>query len=217
MKYLYLFICLIAGQTAFAQYGEKVGPLTGNPALQAKSIKKNANSKINVGTFDSTFIYTSDTINLPFFDEFSSNKFQQYVDDFPGATSSDLVHHLLDMGDNPISVDSFYTQQITFKRIFDVQLGTTTDILFPSAQVKIGELATYPVAHLITDVYRPYYVYDTISTALSTDATPDTVYIVGAEVFQDSARQFFTNLNDPSSIWLDNPSITDGKLPKFNL
>ena len=50
---------------------------------------------IKSNTFDSTFIYTLDTLNLPIFDEFSTDKFQKYNAGFsdPGVTSI-LVYHL---------------------------------------------------------------------------------------------------------------------------
>ena len=108
MRYLFTFICVIATLTSFGQYGEEVGPLTGNPALLAKKSSK-VNAKINVGTFDSTFIYLSDTLNLPFFDEFSTSKFQEYVDDFPNADSSQKIYRLLAMSDVALPNTVLYT------------------------------------------------------------------------------------------------------------
>ena len=218
MKYIFFFICLIAAQTSFAQWGEEVGPLAGNPALQAKSARnaQNATSKVNVGTFDSTFIYTSDTLSLPFFDEFSSNRFQQYVDNFGGGSVTfDKVYRLLNMSNAPISNDSLYTQQPTFRRTVDIEAGgPPTDVEFASIEVKWGSLATYPVAHLVTDVYPPYYIYDTLLTTLGTDLTPDTVWIVGAEIFQDSATQFFANIQDLNSYWLDDEAYHNYSMGK---
>ena len=61
---------------AFTQ-GEEIGPLMGNPQLQ-KNVQKNI-LKMNDGTFDSTFIYTQDTISLPVFDEFSTMPITQML------------------------------------------------------------------------------------------------------------------------------------------
>ena len=77
---------------AFTQ-GEEIGPLMGNPQLQ-KNVQKNI-LKMNDGTFDSTFIYTQDTISLPVFDEFSSDKFQKYNADYTDVgVTFDKVYHL---------------------------------------------------------------------------------------------------------------------------
>ena len=142
MKYLFTIICVLAGLTSFAQYGEEVGPLTGNPALQSKGLH-NTSSKINVGTFDSTFIYTSDTLEMPFFDEFSLNKFQLYFDDFGNPlVTFDKVYRLLDMLDVPVSTDSLYTGQQTFRKVWDEQTLVSTVIPFASTQIKIGENQT---------------------------------------------------------------------------
>lgn len=203
MKYLFTFIGLIAGLSSFGQYGEEVGPLTGNPALQAKNGNK-INAKVNVGTFDSTFIYTSDTLSMPFFDEFSTNRFQQYNAAYTDlGVTFDKVFRLLDMSDIPMSVDSLYTQQQTYRRVVDLEAITTTDILFSATQVKVGDLSSYPVNHVVTDVFPPFYIYDTLLTTNGVDLNPDTVWIVGAEIFQDSATQFFTDINDLNSFWLD--------------
>ena len=48
---------------------ESVGPVMTNPALHGKHPELLA-AKVNAGTFDSTFVYTSDTIVLPIFDDF---------------------------------------------------------------------------------------------------------------------------------------------------
>lgn len=203
MKYLFTIICVIAGLTSFAQYGEEVGPLTGNPALQSKGLQ-NAASKVNTGTFDSTFIYTSDTLDMPFFDEFSLNKFQVYIDSYgnPDVTS-DTVYRLLDMFDVPVSTDSLYTGLLTFRKVWDEQTLMSTEIPFTSIQIQIGDLSSYPVTHFQTSVYPPFYIFDTLQTTNGVDLNPDTVWIVGAEFFQDSATQFFDILDDTSSYWLD--------------
>jgi hypothetical protein len=48
-------------------------------------------------------------------------------------------------------------------------------------------------------VYPPYYIYDTIGIV----DEPDTVWIIGPDVKQDSATQFFMTISDPTKIWAD--------------
>ena len=186
---------------SWAQY-EEVGPIMGNPTLQAQGKKQFV--KVNAGTFDSTFIYFQDTIDLPVFDDFSSNKFQTYHDDYtePGVTSV-LVYSVLDDVDIPIPAGDFYTQQVTFRRVYTISTTTSEDFDLTPTPLKIGSLMSYPVTHIPTDGYPPYFIYDTISAPGGTDLSPDTIWITGPDIFQDSARQFFAPIVDPEMIWID--------------
>ena len=139
MKISFLLITfLIVSLTVLAQGGEETGPLTGNPSLM-----KNQNkviSKVNVGTFDSTFIYISDTIVLPIFDDFSSNKFQTYGANYTDiGVTFDKEYKLLETSApfDPLSNSELYTAQQTFRRTFDVANGTASDDYFPSIQIQI--------------------------------------------------------------------------------
>ena len=198
MKNLGLIICLaLLGHGVLAQ-DEGTVPMAGNPQLQMNA---NLNLiKANANTFDSTFIYTLDTITLPVFDEFTTNKFQTYNADYtdPGVTSV-LVYHLHDSLNVPVTTGEVYSLQPTFKRTVDVGNSIVTDEYFDPIQVMLGDLSSYPVTHITTNVYPPYYIFDTVDFVNDVDTT----YITDAEVFQDSARQFFTSINDPSKIWME--------------
>ncbi len=172
-------------------------PIMGNPVLQAKS--KQVAAKANPGTFDSTFVYTTDTIDLPIFDEFSSSKFQKYDADYsdPGVTF-DKVFALQDMAGVPLHVDSQYYAQPTYRITVDLANATTVQVPLDEIQIRIGDLSSYPVTHVPTDVYPPYNIYDT----LDFPNDPDTVWLV-PDIVQDSATQFFAPVNDPEMIWLD--------------
>lgn len=201
IHWISLSICLLAAQFGWTQV-EETGPLTGNPELQMKA--RNQFAKVNAGTFDSTFIYLQDTIDLPIFDEFSSNKFQSYTEDFlaPGVTF-DKVFRVLDITDVPIPTDEFYVPQPTFRRTFTVSTSTSDDAVFAATPLKITSLATYPANYVTTDAYPPYYIYDTINAPGDVDADSDTLFVLGATIFQDSATQFFAPIADPSKIWID--------------
>jgi hypothetical protein len=201
IHWISLSICILTAQFGWTQV-EETGPLTGNPELQMKA--GNQFAKVNAGTFDSTFIYIQDTIDLPIFDEFSSNKFQQYEDDFaaPGVTF-DKVYKITDLANVPIPNDDFYVTQATFRRTFTISTSTSNDVAFSPTSLKITSLATYPPAYVTTDVYPPYYIYDTINVPGDVDANPDTLFVLGPNVFQDSATQFFAPIADPNKIWID--------------
>jgi hypothetical protein len=200
MKSFTLFLCFFAlGLNSFSQ-NEEIGPLLSNPELIGKS-KLKAIQKVNQGTFDSTIMYVSDTLDLPFFDEFSKNHFQQYNAGFsdPGVTS-DKKYRLLDnLTTQPIAIGQFYSDQVTFRRTYDVVTSTYIDAPFLATQLKVGDLTNYPVNYATTDLYPPYYIYDTIGAP----DVSDTVWITSPEFFQDSATQFFVNINDVNAYWLD--------------
>lgn len=189
----FLFVCFFT----FSQ-DEEVGPIMANPHLLKT---KTPQIKANPNTFDSTFIYTSDTITLPIFDEFSSSKFQTYTADYLDAgVTFDKVYELLDMSDVKLANDELYTMQQTFRRTVNVASGVITDVNFTPIQIKIGDLSSYPVTHIPTNVYPPFNIIDTVDYPNPSD----TLWILDAEIYQDSATQFFTNVVDPNLIWLDN-------------
>ena len=201
MNKFIIFISFLSFTLIGWSQGEEVGPLTGNPQLLAKKAHV---LKINEGTFDSTFIYTQDTISLPVFDDFSSNKFQSYDADYLDAgVSSDQVFALLDGSNNPLAFDAVYTTQVTYRTTYTVSTSSSANVNFSSTSVQIGDLSSYPVIHVATGVYPPFYIYDTINTPADTDLTPDTVWLVGPDIYQDSATQFFAPVNDLSKIWMD--------------
>ncbi len=194
--WIVVFACLY-GLSAFGQ-GEGVEPMTGNPQLMAKGLKK---MRVNAGTFDSTFIYTSDTIDLPVFDEFSKSKFQVYNAGYgdPGVTF-DKVYRLLDNAtSNPYPNTAYFTTQPQYRYTVDVANSNVTQTLLPDSIVRIGDLSSYPVVHVPTTVYMPYAIYDTIDFPNPVD----TIWMTDPDVYQDSATQFFAPVNDPGLIWLD--------------
>jgi hypothetical protein len=84
----FLFVVSSASISFYSQHLE-AGPLTQNVHLS-----KTKTLKAFGDTFDSTFVFIPDTIQLPFFDDFSTNKFQQYNGDLtaPGITSELFIN-----------------------------------------------------------------------------------------------------------------------------
>ena len=108
----------------------------------------------------------------------------------------------------PLNNNVLYTAQQTFTRTFDVANGTASDAFFPEVSIQIGDLLSYPVSYSTTDVYPPYYIYDTIDYPND----PDTIWILDAEIFQDSATQFFAPISDPDLIWLDSEAFLNNTM-----
>ncbi len=199
-KYMILLAFLCSAVIGWTQ-GEEVGPLTGNPQLL--QLKVNV-VKVNAGTFDSTFIYTQDTISLPIFDDFSSNKFQSYNANFTDVgVTFDQVFALLDPLNIPLAANAAFTTQVTFRTTYVISTSNAINVDFATTSIQVGDLSSYPVAHVTTNAYPPYYIYDTINTPSDTDLSPDTVWIVGPDLVQQSATQFFAPVNDLTKIWID--------------
>ncbi|MFA7274651.1 MAG: T9SS type A sorting domain-containing protein [Crocinitomicaceae bacterium] len=178
---------------------EKELPLLGNQELMSRS-NHVGELKSNGGTFDSTFMYTTDTLQLPFFDEFSKNKFQQYNAQFsdPGITF-DKKYALLDLANVPLPTGSIYSLNATYHRYVNVANGTYTDTLFPSIDINVGSLNSYPVTYNSTPAFPAFIIIDTIDFPNS----EDTIFVFDNTVGQDSATQFFKQIDDPKALWLD--------------
>ena len=174
--------------------GMEVGPIMQN----GKLTKVNHDLKTTGSTFDSSFVFIQDTLQLPFFDDFSTNKFQAYLGDFNAVgVTSELYYQLTDpVTDQPLPNNIYYTNQITFKRKYDIVTNTFEDSLFLPTQVRVSDLSIFPVQNTLINLYPPYYLFDTIGESLN---LIDTVWVVNPPYFQDSARIFFQPINDPSN------------------
>jgi hypothetical protein len=176
----------------------EVGPVTRNTHISYTK----GQLKLFGDTFDSTFVFVPDTIQLPVFDDFSTNKFQQYNGDInaPGVTS-ELFYQLT----NPVTLlpldnSLVYTGQVTFKRTFDIVSTVFTDSIFGTTNVRVGDLSSYPPQYSELELYPPYFIFDTINDPGN---TVDTIWVTNPPYVQDSARIFFQPVNDPQKIWLD--------------
>src|SRR3989338_3718328 len=86
--------------TAFAQH-ESVGPITRQFFGKAGMHHTRASNPI-----DSTYVYNLDTLTLPFFDEFSKSRFQQYnAQPSEPNVSEQLFYQLVDPTDVPLPAD----------------------------------------------------------------------------------------------------------------
>lgn len=184
-------------QLVFAQDGE--GPIMVNADLFHKKTQSN---KVLANSFDSTFIYITDTLGLPFFDEFSRNRFQTYDASFGDANVSDtLYHRMLDEFTlTPLDPNTVLTDSNTFRAEYDIVNDTTIYYPFDSTRFQYDDLVDYAPNHIQTYAYPPYNIYDTIGGG-SND--PDTVWIANPEYIQDSARIFVAKINEPDKLWLN--------------
>ncbi|MFM7299890.1 MAG: hypothetical protein ACKO1R_01980 [Crocinitomicaceae bacterium] len=180
----------------FAQQLE-YGPLSTNPSLQ-RNIKKQTGS-----TIDSMFVFSTDTLQLPLFDDFSSNKFQTYTPDLSDPSITNILYYKLTdpITFLPLDTDITFTNQQTFKRIFNLETGTFVDSNFNSVLVTVADLTNYPVQYEQLSLFPPFYLFDSING--TNVNTTDTVWLTNPPYYQDSARVFFQSVADQSKYWLD--------------
>lgn len=194
---LFLYIIVFLNAYAFSQTIE-VGPVTKNFHIQ----QKNKSTKSTTNTFDSTFVFISDTIQLPFFDDFSTNRFQEYQGDYNAiGITSEVFYKLTDPNTlGPLPSGIFFTNQSTFKRTFDLTINSITDSAFSSTPIRVGNLSSFPAQYEVLDLYPPYFIFDTIGDPGN---SIDTVWVSNTSFTQDSARIFYQPINNPSKIWID--------------
>ena len=152
---------------------------------------------------DSTFIYKLDTLALPIIDDFSQNRFQQYDFEFddPGVVS-EVFYALLNAQDEPLPAEANFTTIPTYLIEITLQPSIVRDTtFFPPTTVKYSTLNEYPVVHDEIEVYPRYILIDTLDLQ---KPAPDTIWINANIRFQDSARVFFADINDPNAYWIDN-------------
>jgi hypothetical protein len=195
MKYLVLFTFSLCFSVLFGQH-EVIQALT-----KGKSNQSTVPVKRNSCSIDSSFIYSADTLELPFLDEFSKTHFQQYETNFsdPGTTS-EKYYKLTDLGGNKLPNTERYSAQQTMRKIFNMTELTVVDEVFPTVDIKVADFCAYPVNYSTTSVYPPYIIYDTLGFVNE----PDTIWLTEVDYFQDSAVQFFAKLSDKNAYWLDN-------------
>lgn len=174
---------------------ELLSPIRVNNDITPSLIQKSG-----ANSFDSTFIYTTDTLSLPLFDEFSKNNFQIYSTDYsaPNVTE-EKFYVLLDLANNPLPANSIFSTVETYRKELNLTTGETVQTPLPSVDIKIGNFTNYPPVYTTTTVYPPYTIWDTINPSNPSD----TIFSTTDLATQDSAIQFFVQLNDPSKFWLD--------------
>lgn len=195
-----LLICSIAFLFSFGAYTQDgVSPITANPDLFGKEklmLKSLANS------FDSTIIYVTDTLTLPFFDDFSRNNFQKYDAEVGDAGLTDTLFYkmLQTDGVTPVNVDLELTEVKTYRSTYDPVLDTTILLYYDSTVFLYDDLSVYEPNYTSTYGYPPFFVYDTLD---GSGNPVDTIWVTNPEYTQDSARVFVKQINEPTKLWLN--------------
>lgn len=198
----------------FIHAQDYVTPLIANPEIQSESIDE-VMHKVgnNQKSIDSTVFFITDTLSLPFFDEFSKNNFQQYdPNPLQSGLTSELFFSLLDEDtDIQLPNSAIYTDTQTYRLEVDLINDTVITYYFDSTRFNYASLYEYPVNYENTFGYPPYYVIDTIDVVPN---EPDTIWFSNPKFRQDSARVFTKIINDPSKLWLNHEAYHNYRFAK---
>lgn len=196
MKYLLLIITLSVSVTYYAQDG--ISPLVTNPSLYKES---QLIEKSGTNGFDSTIVYLTDTLSLPFFDDFSRDKFQNYDDTIGVNPMGDtLFYRLLNKTDStPLAHDTAFTSIKTYTSTYDPIADTTILVYFDSTEFLYSDLSHYPPDYQLKYGYPTYIIFDTLGGSNPSD----TVAVTDIQFVQDSARIFFDTIHNSTKLWLN--------------
>lgn len=197
MKLLFFSISVLFAIGLYAQDG--LSPITANPDLFGK---EKIMQKSLINSFDSTVVYVSDTLSLPFFDDFSRNNFQKY-DAQPGdaGLTEELFYKMLQTdGVTPMDASEEFTETKTYRVTYDPVLDTTIFNYFDSVVFLYDDLSVYQPNYSSTYGFPPFYLYDTLD---GSGSPADTIWIEDVEFKQDSARVFYKQINEPTKLWLN--------------
>jgi hypothetical protein len=197
MKLITALVFLFTFTFSFGQDSE--GPIMQNADLFDK---KPIKTKVLANSFDSTFVYLTDTISFPFFDEFSRNNFQKYDADYTdGNVTEQLFHRMLDENTEvALSPNSVYVDSATFRSEYDVANDTTFIYRYDSTRFLFDDLSSYAPNHILNYGFPPFIVRDTLD---GMGNVSDTIWLSNPEFVQDSARIFIAEINDTSKLWLN--------------
>jgi hypothetical protein len=153
-----------------------------------------------VKSIDSLIIYSVDTLQLPIFDDFSTNRFQKYDSSLTGNIQNTLYYSIKHkFTGKPFYEFENYTFNKSFTSIHNVNTKKDTSILNKSITVTVFNLTTYPPTFQDKTIYPAYSYLDTIGLKNSHDS----IKINTKDVLLDSARVFFKKLKDNNAIWID--------------
>ncbi|MCO5267700.1 MAG: T9SS type A sorting domain-containing protein [Brumimicrobium sp.] len=203
MKQIFLVFFTLSMFPLWAQDG--VSRITVNPDLFKTQKEVSAiKDKSLVNSFDSTVVYLTDTLTLPFFDEFSRDNFQEYNATLGDPTLGEkLYYRMLDENTSlPLDPDTKLTNTKTFKSIYDPILDTTIYYYFDSIRFLYDDLSKYAPDYILNYAYPPFYVLDTLD---GSGDPADTIWLNASkwDFVQDSARIFFDTIHAPTKLWLN--------------
>lgn len=179
-------------------------PMMINPYLEDQFEMKSGHS------VDSTFQYNYSNLEIPIFDDFSTNKWVDYITDYTAANvTSILYYHLYDVNNSThVSPSLGLCDSISaHKKTVVINGGVVTDSIYTNFltgfPVLVNDLNNFPIASEppIILYNECYILIDSLVDGLLV-GDQDTIF--NAPTYsQDSARVFTANITDTNQIWID--------------
>ncbi len=194
-----IFLCL----HFFGFSQESLEPLKTN-----FQIINNHSMKMNGLNNNDNYIFLIDTIDLPVIDDFSTDKFLDYVVDSTNNVTDSTWYTLFDLNGNLILDNSTYMTSPSFKYIYDsVEVnGIDTMVIIVVENISdtliTYDISSYPIQIDTIEVWPNITFIDSTWT----DIDPDLSFEDNnPDLFQDSLVLFFieSNEQDLNKIWID--------------
>ena len=201
-------ICFLLSFTAGAQ--EALEPLKYNPALLNRGEASSAASTSERGNrsgheLDGSYIYKIDTLDLPFIDDFSTDKFKKFNATSGDANVSDTVFYRILISGNPDLSGNRYVSDTVFNLTYDSVGGNLVETKMATTPLTISvcNLDAYPIACQAEEVWVDLVEIDSLWTGTSPDLI---TFSPSFDFEQDSIQIFFvdTTAEDLKKLWADN-------------
>jgi hypothetical protein len=167
-------------------------PIT-NPVLFPAGGNQIANNKVEIS--EENFIFLYDTLDLPFIDDFSTNRQRKRITDLTDSRLTDSVFYKLFIGGRPFPDTVGFTEDSTFKYLVNQQGDTNSRQANLSITIQFSDLTD------CTADYQNYVVFPAYNYSEQAGVPKDTVY-VNARFRQDSVT-LFTVAPNPADLWTD--------------
>jgi hypothetical protein len=202
-KILSLLLFFVMSQYMLAQHEEQV-PLIQNHQLVSNQLLQKE------GAIHNRFIYLFDTIQLPFLDEFTTNKFKQFnaITSDPNVTNETFFR--LAQSGNPLPMGTEFSLDTTFTFQYylvpDINgndsVALVNKIPFPAQLITVFNIDAFPVTFEDVEVWPNYNHYDSLWTGSSPD---EVITQFPIDLFQDSATIYFVHpvAADAAILWKD--------------
>jgi hypothetical protein len=208
LRYIFFAFSVLSTNFLFAQ--ESIKPLTNNPILIEKQSKETP-FKSNREGVNEIFIYTTDTLDLPIIDDFSSDRFRKFnaTPNTPGIQDTTL--YFLFYNGEPIHPDT--AKYITLQNYTLIFNEVNEEIQIDSIpmdslviQVSNMDLENFELTDEI--VWNGYNIIDSTSI----NGKIDTIYFVNFQYTQDSTLYYIVP-PDTGVIWIDDHVYLNNHLP----
>jgi hypothetical protein len=192
-KYFVVLILLITSISGFSQDGEKLTTINYNLEL----LRQQQHNELSISRSSDFYYYAIDTLNLPFIDDFSSNRFTYYH--LPLFPQADIIPAVA----VNFTVDGNLVDTLRFMRSKSyLYLNAQDSIEHPSFVIQKYEAGQFP-----KNPYRPvetFTAWPTYFRIFENNGILDTIAVIPDGVLiLDTISNYIVNVAPKNTLWLD--------------